>query len=305
MASGNGPPLEPAVDGERREVSERAGRLTYYVAGEGPPALLVHSINAAGSVAEVAPVFEHLVSERRVYAPDLPGFGFSDRSRREYSVELYTDAIVDLLNVIANDFGGEPVDALALSLGSEFLARAASRHPSRFNTVALVTPTGFAADSDSLRAPDGSTREKRWLGKLLEVSLWRKGLYRALTSPGSIRYFLRRTFGSADIDENLAAYADVTTKQPGAENAPYAFLSGRLFSTDIRNVYEQLGMPVWLAHGTRGDFSDFSGADWTTARDNWQVDAFDTGAMPYFERPEAFLEFYDRFLAGAPRKTPP
>ena len=88
----------------------------------------------------------------------------------------------------------------------------------------------------------------------------------------------------------------MTTHQPGAENAPLAFLSGTLFSKDIRNVYERLELPVWLAHGTRGDFRDFSEAEWTLDRDNWLLQPFDTGALPHFEQPELFFPSYADFL---------
>jgi hypothetical protein len=121
-------PLPPAVAGERREVAAgRAGRLGYYVAGEDagqPPVLLVHSINAAGSAYEVGPIFDRLKAKRRVYAVDLPGFGTSDRSERRYDIRLYVDAVHDMLDAIAADVGPGPVDALAVSLASEFLARA-------------------------------------------------------------------------------------------------------------------------------------------------------------------------------------
>ncbi len=298
MVSDNNEQLPPAVEAERLEIDAAAGRQSYYVAGDGPPTLLVHSINAAASAREVAPVFAHLSETRRVYAPDLPGFGFSDRSRRDYNVALYTDAIIDLLNVIAADYGSEPVDALALSLSSEFVARAAARHASRFRSITLVTPTGFKTGSERLRNPEGASREKRWLSSIIEFPLWRNALFNKLVSPGSIRYFLKRSFGSENVDAELTAYAEVTAQQPGAEHAPFAFLSGRLFSTDIRDVYEALEMPVWLAHGTRGDFRDFGGAAWTFERDNWQVDAFETGALPFYEQPDEFLPRLDRFLAG-------
>ena len=52
-----------------------------------------------------------------------------------------------------------PVHALALSLASEFLARAATESPDRFRSLALVTPTGFTADADRLREAEGSNRE--------------------------------------------------------------------------------------------------------------------------------------------------
>jgi pimeloyl-ACP methyl ester carboxylesterase len=268
------------------------------VSGQGAPLLLLHSINAAGSAYEIKPLFDHYRTTRRVYAPDLPGFGLSDRSERRYDVRLYVDAIDDVMASIAAEKGPVPVDALALSLSSEFLARAAVARPEEFRSLAMVTPTGFRAGSDRLRAPEGSTREIAMLSPLLRFPLWRRGLYQLLVTPSSIRYFLRRTWGSPHIDEGLARYDDLTTHQPGAEHAPLAFLSGALFSRDIRNVYERLNVPVWLPHGTRGDFRDFRGADWTRSRDNWTLQPFDTGALPHFEQLERFCELYDRFLAG-------
>lgn len=290
------PELPPALEAERLEIDERSGRLSCYVAGKGRPMLLVHSINAAGSAYEVRPIFEHFRTHNRVYAPDLPGFGFSDRSERDYNVELYTNSVRDMLERIASDSGGERIDALALSTSAEFLARAAAEDSSSLRSLAFITPTGFRKGSDALREPEGSTREMRWLSSILEFPLWRKGLYRLLTRPGSIRYFLKRTWGSSDYDEGLAAYDDLATHQPGAEHAPYAFLSGRLFSKDIRNVYERLALPVWLAHGTKGDFADFSGADWTEARSNWERTAFDSGALPHFEVRDEFVRRYEAFL---------
>jgi pimeloyl-ACP methyl ester carboxylesterase len=292
------PDLSEAVDAERLEIDRRAGRLSFYAAGDGPPMLLVHSINAAGSAREIGPVFGHFRASRRVYAPDLPGFGFSDRSRRQYDIALYADAIHDLLDVIASESGDERIDALALSLSAEFLARVAVARPDPFRSLALVTPTGFRAGSQALRGPEGSNREMRLLSTIVNVPLWRRGLYRALVRPSVIRYFLRRTWGSDDYDEGLAAYDDLTTHQPGAENAPLAFLSGALFSGDIRDIYERIELPVWLPHGTRGDFRDFSEADWARRRDNWRVMAFDTGALPHFEKPEAFFSAYEAFLGG-------
>src|SRR5215212_3887006 len=135
--------LPPALDAERRELDGRAGRLNYYVAGSGQPLLLIHSINAAASAYEMRPLFEHYRASRRVYALDLPGFGFSDRTARDYTPRLYVDAILDMLDEIKRESGVSSLDVLALSLGAEFLARAASEHPNRFSTLALVSPTGF------------------------------------------------------------------------------------------------------------------------------------------------------------------
>lgn len=289
--------LPPAVSGERREAQRRAGRLSYYTAGTGSPLLLIHSINAAGSVYEVNPIFEHFKATHRVYAPDLPGFGFSDRSDRAYTVRLYVDAIHDMLDLIEAETSGAPVDVLALSLSSEFVARAATERSARFRSLAFVTPTGFNRGADRLRGPSGSTREVPGLYRTFTFPLWGQGLYNLLVSRRSIRFFLQNTFGTRSIDAGLLEYAYLTAHQPGAKNAPFAFVSGRLFSGDIREIYEQITRPVWMPHATRGDFRDFSEADWARARDNWTVQSFNSGALPFFEQPESFFEAFARFLA--------
>jgi len=264
--------------------------------------LLLHSINAAGSAYEVRPIFERYAGSRRVYAVDLPGFGFSERSDRAYRMPLYVAAVHDMLDVIAQEHGVTPVDALALSLASEFLARAALARPERFASLALVTPTGFARGAAAMQGPPGSTREIPGLEGFFSFGLWDRALYDLLTTKASIRFFLERTWGSKNIDEGMLEYDYLTTHQPGAQHAPFAFVSGTLFSRDIRRVYEALHLPVWMPHGTRGDFGDFSEAGVVAAKPNWTVQAFDSGALPHFERPEQFFASYDQFLRARVRE---
>jgi pimeloyl-ACP methyl ester carboxylesterase len=293
------PSLPAAVGGERRQTDARAGPLSYYAAGEGPPLLLIHSINAAASAYEVRPIFDDLRQDHRVFAPDLPGFGFSDRADRRYDPALYTAAVFDMLDVIALDQGqAAPVDALAISLSSEFLARAASQKPAAFRRLVLVTPTGFDRRSSRLRGAPGETRELPWLYSLFERPPWRQGLFDLLVSRRSIGYFLKRTFGSDAVPDELVDYSWRSAHQPGARHAPYAFVSAGLFSADIRDVYEKLTMPIWVPHGTRGDFRDFSGKSWVEDRRNWRFEAFPTGALPHFEVPDAFNAALRGFLAA-------
>lgn len=288
--------LPPAIpEAERRSHVGRAGPLSVYVAGSGPPMLLLHSINAAGSAYEIRPVFRHFMDRFRVYAPDLPGFGFSDRSERRYDVGLFVDAVYDSLDIIAMDAGDAPVHAVALSLAAEFLARAAGQVPGRFRHLTLINPTGFDRRAERLRVP-GANREVPGMSRLLERAPWGPAAYRLLTVPASIRYFLRRTYGQREVDEDMVTYDCLTCRQPGAHHAPLAFISGRLFSKDARLLYGALKGPVWLPHGTRGDFADFSGADWARATPGWNVEAFPTGALPHFERPDLFFASADREL---------
>jgi pimeloyl-ACP methyl ester carboxylesterase len=128
--------------------------------------------------------------------------------------------------------------------------------------------------------------------------LWGRPFFDLLNSPPSQRYFLMKTFGSYEaIDEGLLNYDALTAHQPGAQHAPFAFVSGGLFSADIDRVYDALNMPVWVAYGTKGDFSKVD-AGRAAARPNWLARAFPTGALPHFEQPEQFNAAYDAFLQG-------
>lgn len=294
------PPLPAALTGHRIEFDSGAGRLSAYVAGQGPALLLVHSINAAASAAEVRPLHERYAATRTVFSIDLPGYGFADRSNREYTPRLMTDALHAVVEQIHVRCGPAPIDALALSLSSEYLARAAAEAPACYRSVALVSPTGFSG-SRSWREAPGTTRGLPWLYRALRGpgAGWGAALFRGLTRPGVIRYFLRRTWGAREIDEALWRYSVLTTRQPGAENAPLHFLAAGLFSADIHSLYEQLEMPVWMSHGVRGDFTDYRNKTIVEGRPNWCFSVFPTGALPYFEVPERFCEAYDRFLAGS------
>jgi hypothetical protein len=288
--------LPPAVSGERFEFDSASGRLSAYVAGQGPPLLLVHSVNAAASAAEVRPLHEHYRATRTVFSIDLPGYGFSDRSLRAYTPRLMTDALLAMAAQIRARCGAVTIDALAVSLSCEFLARAAAEQPALWRSLALVSPTGFNGTKPR-RGPPGSTLGMPWLLATLRGPGWGGALFRGLTRPGVVRYFLRRTYGAPHIDEGLWRYAVLTAAQPGAEHAPLQFLSAGMFSADSASIYEQLRPPVWMSHGVRGDFTDYRGKAIVQGRANWRFSVLPTGALPYFELPGPFFAEYDSFLA--------
>ncbi|MBM4227053.1 MAG: alpha/beta fold hydrolase [Gammaproteobacteria bacterium] len=277
-----------------------AGALAVHVAGPeaAPPVLLVHSVNAAASAAEIRPLFESLRQGHRVYAPDLPGFGLSARPAIVHTPRVMTDALATVQAAIAERHPGRPLDALAVSLGCEFLARAASENPAAYRSLALVSPTGFRG----ARPPYGSAGSTRALPRLhafLTRQLWRRRLFDLLTSRRSIRFFLRKTWGDKHIDEQMFEYAWRTARAPGAEHAPLCFLSGFLFSADIGRVYETLRMPVWMVHGTRGDFVDYRLKNVLALSSGWSFDVMQAGALPYFEQPQAFLTAWEQFRRSA------
>jgi pimeloyl-ACP methyl ester carboxylesterase len=293
-------PLPPALQADLHTLSGDSGRLMVYVGGFGPPVLLVHSVNALASAAEIRPLFEALRQDHSVYALDLPGYGLSERLPRAYSVGDMCAAILQVAQWVAQRHPGQPLQVMAVSLSCEFVARVAQQSPDLFAAMALVSPTGFRGGK-SLRQPAGSTFYMPGFDWFLRRPgpAWGRFLFRQLSRPSVVRYFLRRTWGGQQIDETLWAYAVRMAKVAHAEQAPLSFLSGALFSADMHNVYESLHLPVWVVHGTRGDFTDYRALNLVRDRANWRVTVMQAGAMPYFEDIDGFMVAYRAFAAQA------
>jgi pimeloyl-ACP methyl ester carboxylesterase len=290
------PSLPAPFAADQSSVSLDCGRVNLFQSGRGQPLLLIHSVNAAACAAEVRPLFEHFAQSRQVWALDLPGYGLSERRPIRYTVRMMTDAVIMAAQKAFEQNSGRPIDALALSLSTEFLARAAAEQPKLFRKLIMVSPTGFRG-MRALRAEPGATRYMAGLDRALRGPGWGGALFRGLTRPAVIRYFLKRTWGSASIDETLWAYDVATTRQPNAEHAPLSFLSGGLFSADIHTIYDQLSLPILMTHGTRGDFTDYRGFALFRHKKNWTVKVFqDTGALHYFEKPQEFNALAAGFL---------
>ncbi|MEE4295879.1 MAG: alpha/beta hydrolase [Wenzhouxiangella sp.] len=290
--------LPHVLSGQRVElIDSKAGRISFYVDGpeQAEPMLLVHSINAAASAHEIKPIFDVYKQRRRTYAIDLPGFGHSDRSQRQYCQTLMVDAVIAMLREIRERHPDRGVDLLAVSLACEFAAKAAVSEPDIVRTLGLVSPTGFAKITATHGPPDADLG-KPMVHRIISLPLVGKALFGLLTIRPSIRFFLKKTWGKAEIDEEMFENAARLSRTPNAHRAPLCFVAGYLFSADIRSVFRQITQPVWLSHGVRGDFVDYTQTEGITEQSNWHTTVFDTGALPYFEVPEEFIKAYDTFL---------
>ena len=286
--------LPDAVSAPRRVLeSRRAGRVSYYAdtQAQGRPLVLVHSINAAPSAFEMRPLFEHFRSHRPVFAPDLPGFGFSDRSARRYSPELYADALTDFLAEVVR----EPADVVAFSLGSEFAARAALALPAAVTSLVVLSPTGFS--KRSLPSGDLSVR----VHKALSLPYLSQGLFSLLTSRPSIRYFLGQAFVGQTPPE-MVDYAYATAHQPGARYAPLYFLSGQLFTPNVaETLYAQLKLPALTLYDRDPNITFDLLPDLIAHHANWRAERITpTSGIPHWEKTAETVAAMERFWADLP-----
>jgi pimeloyl-ACP methyl ester carboxylesterase len=116
-------------------------KTNYLEAGEGPAVVLIHGSGpGVTAYANWRLVLPALSGQYRVLAPDMAGFGFSERpDNAQYGVDLWAEQVVGLLDaldvpkasVVGNSFGG----AIAL--------RMATRHPERVDKLVLMGSMGI------------------------------------------------------------------------------------------------------------------------------------------------------------------
>jgi pimeloyl-ACP methyl ester carboxylesterase len=287
--------LPPAINAPRRTFVGRHGSMSYYMdtSTPGRPLVLIHSINAAASAYELRPIFEHYRTRRPVFALDLPGFGFSERSDMTYSPRLYADSIKDFLDEVP----GEAPDVIALSLGSEFAAWAALEAPDRIHSLTMISPSGFTSRTEkvaSQRAGDTGFSDTAY--EVFSNPLWSRAFYDLLTTRPSIRYFLKKSF-VGPVDEGLVDYDYLTAHQPGAHYAPLYFVSGKLFTRDVLSeVYQKLELPMLVIYD-RDSFVRFDLLpDFASTHPNWHLARIaPTLGLPQFENMSRVAEELDRF----------
>ena len=291
--------LLPALDADRKDyLSEHAGRISYYVddSGKGVPLVLLHSINAAPSAFEMKPIFNAFRGERPVYALDLPGFGFSERSDRIYSPLFFQTAISEFLREVV----GKPVDIVALSLSCEFAALSANHYPEQIRSLVMISPTGFRqprpiTGAEVARKQDG--KDTVYSG--LAFGLWNRPFYDLVSSRPSIKFFLNKSFEGL-VPEELVDYGYMTSHQPGAQFTPTYFLSGKLFTPAVREtVYKVIEQPVLVIYD-RDPNTNFEMLPLMLRENqNWNgVRISPTKGLPHWEQPEKTIQgmqdFWDK-----------
>lgn len=118
------------VDGRRS-----FARVFDHAAPEGPPLVLVHGMALSGRY--MLPTAGLFSTTHRVYVPDLPGFGDSDKPAHVLDVPALADALAGWMEAA----GVVRADLLGNSFGCQIIADLAARHPERVRRTVLQGPT--------------------------------------------------------------------------------------------------------------------------------------------------------------------
>jgi pimeloyl-ACP methyl ester carboxylesterase len=229
---------ESPLGRERSTYRWRRFDIAYTTAGDpsDPDLLLCHGINAAGSSAEFRYVVDALSETYHVIAPDLPGFGASDRPAISYDGSMY----VDFLSDFVRDRTEHPV-VVTSSLSGAYAVAAAGASDLDIERFVLVCPTATTIPG-----------RRGWLRSLFRTPVLGETLYNVLVSKPAIRYFLadHGVANTAAITDEWVEYDWKTAHRPGGRFVTASFVGGFLdLDTDLGVLLDRIDVPTTLVWG--------------------------------------------------------
>lgn len=267
--------------------------------GRGSPVLFVHGLGSSGYI-EWRFNLERAAREHRVYAPDLPGFGRSEKPRARYSVRYFTRFIEHYME----GRGLRSAAVVGASLGGRIALELALERPKLVRKLVLVNTLGLGRPRVQLTyglvtVPRVGEALMRFAGNALR---W--------APPRMIRRVAARYAGaSADLDRTMDdAYLDNLRELYAAEGYHNAYLATvRSLVTpgtvlrgkhDVSGRLGELKIPVQLVWGADDPLFPVAHA----ARAHSLIPGSrltvieGAGHTPQAERPEEFNRVLHTFL---------
>lgn len=259
-------PLESALPGEARLYRWRSCHIFYKVLGNlaNPPLVLLHSPGIGASAHEMRHIMAQLAQQYHVYAPDLPGFGLSDRLNIDYTVDTYTDFCHDFLTEVVQkaQITQHPATLLASGISCTYAVEVAHNFPDICERLVLISPIALS----------GTGQMPQIVSMLLRLPLFGLSLYTLCSTRSALRWlrtqrnpqYREKHGGHKEQKEQAKAdveYLYTATHRFGAEHAPVALWSGKL-SCDVTQHFELLTQPALLIWGAQAlqDFHSIGNA---------------------------------------------
>ncbi|WP_374341865.1 alpha/beta fold hydrolase [Methyloversatilis sp.] len=165
-------PLNPEI---ARSIVASGINTNYHDVGSGSPVLMLHGSGPGVSAwANWRLVMPPLAERARVIAPDMAGFGYTERRPDvRYDMDTWVAQAVGMLDAL----GIERADLVGNSFGGGLALQVAIRHPHRIRRLVLMGSVGVRFDiTPALDAVWGYTPSIETMRGLLDLFAWDRSL---------------------------------------------------------------------------------------------------------------------------------
>jgi pimeloyl-ACP methyl ester carboxylesterase len=263
------------------------GQIFWREVGQGPILVFLHGSWSDGS--QWLPLIERLSQDYHCFAPDLLGFGESERPKLHYSIQLQVECLLAYLEALHLP----QVYLIGDSLGGWIAASYALKHLEQVSGLVLLAPEGVESDGYA-----GRWRSARWLvgrppiassvlRSLLPLARLfgrHKGIEQALrqrqqlkNSPTACQLLFRRRrseIQSELLQERLEGLKIPTLILQGDNDTPNAIAHSRIYADKIPEA--QLQMINHTSHDLPEDSPDVVARyidDFVTKVEGWKVES--------------------------------
>jgi pimeloyl-ACP methyl ester carboxylesterase len=278
-------PAEAPAEGVIRDVTARGVRTRVLEAGAGRPRalVLVHGLFASHRTFE--DVIEDLGARFHVIAPDLPGFGESEKpspARYAYGVEAHAESVADLIAA----FGVGRASVVGHAMGGAIALTLAAEHPELVQRLVVedahVYPPALRMNARLPLVPI--------LGGVLFKQLYGRAVFRALVRDQHAPF--------APPLERIDWHYDMFNS-PAARESAYATMRATLDTRAVVARLSRIVAPTLVLWGRDDRLFPVASAH-RLAREipGARLEIMDAGHAPHEEHPRAFAALCTEFLEG-------
>jgi len=209
----------------------------------GSPIVLLHGGGADSATLSWSLTLEALAQQNRVYAPDLPGYGASDRPDIAYSTDYYLKFVRDLLDVL----GLARTSIAGLSMGGGIALALALNNPDRVDKLIPVDSYGLQSHVV--------------MHKLSYLIVWTPGLTEMTwalmrRSRWMLRYSLRSILHNPGaITDELIDELRREAHRPHAGRAFHSYQKNEVLWNGLRTCFmprlSEIAAPTLIIHGAQ------------------------------------------------------
>ena len=191
------PAMATPAGPQSRRAQSNGLSLHYLEQGAGPPLLLLHGF--PDHAASWWPLAAHLAASHRVIAPDLRGYGATDRppAIADYRIELLVEDVRGLLDAL----GLERVALCGHDWGGALAFAFAESHPDRVERLVVLNAPPLAVLQAMVRDHPGQRAASQY------VRLLQSPEADAIFTEANVDALLERFLGENRAERALAAFA--------------------------------------------------------------------------------------------------
>jgi len=216
--------------------------IHYYEAGQGDePVILLHGGGVDSALISWSDIIPGLAQYHRVIAPDLPGYGKSDRPDVEYSLEYYRDFLCRFMDALQI----ESASLVGLSLGGGTALAFVLQHPHKVKKLVLVDTYGLMS-----RIPFHFLSYLYVITPLNDFSYWLMSHSRSLVRQMLLAGLI---YDPQNATPELVDLVYQALRQPGAGKSFKSFqrseVGPRRLRSDFSDRLGEIKAPTLLVHG--------------------------------------------------------